>query len=236
MQAPEPSRMHLIGCQAVIEHIESIIPEAITVSVLDFGLHMRPGGLKEYLADEIARHTDRDHLLLGYGMCSMAVVGLVSERSTLVIPRVDDCVAASLGGQAAYKQAHRDHPTTYYLDKGFVEAGDTILDEFRAAQQRLGTERARRAYARMLKHYTRLAYIDTVGDESEHHDYARQVADEFGLEFVIEQGTMSVWQRLVLGPWDQDFVVAPPGRALTLADFQGATASAFALSRMGNDA
>ena len=66
-------------------------------------------------------------IILGYGLCSRAVVGLRAEGCTLVVPRVDDCIAIFLGSGDAYRTQHCSEPGTYYLTKGWIEAGDAPL-------------------------------------------------------------------------------------------------------------
>ncbi|MGZ9166626.1 MAG: DUF1638 domain-containing protein [Anaerolineales bacterium] len=77
--------------------------------------------------DQASQHADV--LLLGYGLCSMAVVGLHATTSHLVIPRVDDCIAIFLGSCKAYKEQSQQEPGTYDLTKGWIEAGDTPFQE-----------------------------------------------------------------------------------------------------------
>ena len=66
-----------------------------------------------------------DVIILGYGLCSRGVVGLRTDKSTLVVPRVDDCIAIFLGSTAAYREQGMQEPGTYYLTKGWIEVGDS---------------------------------------------------------------------------------------------------------------
>jgi len=106
------------------------IPEDVAYEVLDFGLHLNPNELKRVLQKKIDQASkEADVLLLGYGLCSMAVIGRKATTATLVIPRTDDCIAIFLGSSKAYKEQSRKEPGTYYLTKGWFEAGDTPFDE-----------------------------------------------------------------------------------------------------------
>lgn len=213
----------IIACATVIEEMLPLLPPEMDYEVLDFGLHLRPENLKEALQKAIDRASEEAHtVILGYGLCSMAVVGLTAANCTLVVPRVDDCVAIFLGSGAAYMQQAREEPGTYYLTKGWIEVGDTLLDEYNRTVEQYGEEQARRIMSIMLKHYKRLVYIDTGTREQERYQaYARRVADQFSLRYEEVAGSDELIRKMVFGPWDGDFVVARPGQTITYADFKG---------------
>src|SRR6266496_3668125 len=120
------ARRLVIACATVIEEMLPLLPEDVSVETLDFGLHLRPKELKKSLQEKIGTASSHaDVLLLGYGLCSMAVVGLHATTAHLVIPRVDDCIAIFLGSCNAYREQAQKEPGTYYLTKGWIEVGDT---------------------------------------------------------------------------------------------------------------
>ncbi|MCA9969564.1 MAG: DUF1638 domain-containing protein [Anaerolineales bacterium] len=230
-------RTKVIACATVIEEMLPLMPPDLAYDVLDFGLHLIPGSLKVRLQEAIdAASPAFDTLILGYGLCSMAVVGLQSRRCTLVIPRVDDCIACFLGSREAYTAEHQKEPGTYYLTKGWIEVSDTLLDEYNRSVEKYGRERAERIMRIMLQNYKRLVYIDTGTDNQAYYrDYARAVAEKFNLRFEEVKGSNSLIYRTLHGPWDDDFVVVPPGQTIHYTDFKtSATGSsnlnAFSLS------
>jgi len=123
-----PSSRKVLACATVIEEMLPLLPPDVSYEVLDFGLHVNPAALKQALQEAIDRaagSADVDVIILGYGFCSMAVMGLRANGCTLVVPRVDDCIAIFLGSGAAYRQQVHSEPGTYYLTKGWIEVGDT---------------------------------------------------------------------------------------------------------------
>ena len=217
-----PDRTRVLACATVLEEILPLLPAGMGCRELDFGLHLRPQNLKRVLQEAIdAASQDADTILLGYGLCSMAVVGLKANNCTLVVPRVDDCIALFLGSGDAYAAQAKKEPGTYYLTKGWIEVSDTLLDEYEKIAQRLGEAKAERVMGLMLKNYTRLVYIDTGHqDQKKYQDYARAVAEKFHLRYEEIEGSNRLIKKLLLGPWDHDFVVAAPGQTITYADFQ----------------
>jgi len=86
--------------------------------VLESGLHLNPDKLRgalQAMIDDITAHTEI--IILGYGLCSMGVMGLKAAHSTLVIPRQDDCISIFLGSQRDYKKERGQEPGTYFLSK-----------------------------------------------------------------------------------------------------------------------
>jgi hypothetical protein len=189
--------------------------------VLDFGLHLRPNELKRVLQEKIDEASQNaDVLLLGYGLCSMAVVGLQARTAHLVIPRVDDCIAIFLGSCAAYQMQTKKEPGTYYLTKGWIEVGDTPFEEHKQLVEKYGEAKAKRMTGLLLKNYTRLGFINTGQYEIDHYrDYARKTADQFGLRFEEIEGSPELVEKMVRGPWDEEFVVVPPGETVHYQDF-----------------
>lgn len=235
-QSPPPgARLSILACATVIEEMLPILPPGARYQVLEYGLHLRPDNLRAALQSavaaleaEVADEPDRQHyLLLGYGLCSRAVVGLVTRRATLVVPRVDDCIALFLGSRAAYRQQSGAEPGTYYLTKGWIEVADSPFSEYERMAARYGPARAERMTRLMLKHYTRLAFINTgreVANLEHYQGIAREAAAKFDLRYEEIDGSPALVRKLLYGPWDDEIVVAPPGETLTYDHFvpQGA--------------
>lgn len=215
------ARRHVIACATVIEEMQSWLPEEVSSEVLDFGLHLRPEKLREALQSKVDQASaNADVLLLGYGLCSMAVVGLQARQAHLVIPRVDDCIAIFLGSCAAYKDQARKEPGTYYLTKGWIEAGDSPFEEHKLLVEKYGEAKAKRMTQLLLKNYRRLAFINTGQYEIERfREYAQKTAAAFDLRFEEIDGSPALVQKMVNGPWDEEFLVVAPGETVKYADF-----------------
>jgi hypothetical protein len=215
-------RVVFLACATVVEEMRPLLPPGVECHVLDFGLHIKPDSLKSALQDAIDDIAPRaSTIVLGYGLCSMAVVGLKSDTCTLVVPRVDDCIAIFLGSGEAYRQQARAEPGTYYLTKGWIEVADSPFDEYPQYVERWGQERARWLMEQMIGNYTRLALINTGEDDLDRYrEYTRRTAAQFGLRYEEIPGSRALIEQMIHGPWDGDFVVAPPGHVISFADFR----------------
>ena len=86
----------IIACATVAEELRLMgVPEGELLE-LEFGLHVYPDKLRETLQGEIDAVPGEGDIVLGYGLCSNAAVGLVSRTHRIIIPRVDDCIALFL--------------------------------------------------------------------------------------------------------------------------------------------
>ncbi|MGB9521573.1 MAG: DUF1638 domain-containing protein [Anaerolineales bacterium] len=218
----DAARTKVLACATVIEEILPHLPQKMDYEVLDFGLHLSPTSLRQRLQNAIDASAPKyDTLLLGYGLCSMAVIGIKANACRLVIPRTDDCIAIFLGSQKAYRDQASKEIGTYYLTKGWIEVADTPFDEYERLVSQYGVERAQRIIKTMLNHYTRLVYIDTGNsDKTKYVAYARKIAEKFNLRFEEIRGSNSLILKLLNGEWDEEFLVVEPGNTITFLDFK----------------
>ena len=214
--------IRIIACATVIEEMLPFMPAGVTHEVLDFGLHVRPEELKKSLQSAIDTADGMsEKIILGYGLCSQAVVGLRSKTSTLIVPKVDDCIAIFLGSATAYRRQHDVEPGTYYLTKGWIEASDSPFDEYDNLLKKYGDNIARRIMGQIIKNYKRLALINTGQFEIEYYrSHTRDTAKRFNLLYEEIPGSTSFVRKILSGPWDEDFVVASPGKTISFIDFK----------------
>ena len=216
---------HIISCATVAEEFRHLgVPEE-RLTVLEFGLHSYPDKLKTELQAAIDGVEGDCDLLLGYGLCSYAAVGLRSDTHRLVIPKVDDCIALFLGSRTEHLRVLHEEPGTYYLTKGWVEAQEGTFQEYARLVERYGEERAMRVAKVMLANYTRLALINTGNYRmDDYREYAREMARFLELRFEEIPGSNRMLLMMLDGDWDGEFVLVEPGSEITLEQFQASNA------------
>lgn len=214
-------RTLVMACQTVIEEMLPLMPPGMHSQVLDFGLHIQPEKLRATLQETIDAVGDRiETILLGYGLCSQAVIGLASRKFRLVVPRVDDCIAIFLGSRDAYTTQSRSEPGTYYLTKGWIEVGSTPFSEYDDLVKRMGPEKAERIQKIMLRNYKRLALINTGQYHMEQYrEYTRKTAERFNLRYEEIPGSNGLVKKMLEGNWDDEFVVVEPGDTIRYQHF-----------------
>lgn len=120
-----------------------------------------------------------------------------------------------LGSREAHRKQYQTEPGTYYLTKGWIEAGDSPFAEYARIADKYGQPKAERIMKLMLANYKRLAFINTGQYQLEHYrDYARREAERFGLRYEEIEGSADLVKKMILGPWDDEFVVINPGETI----------------------
>ena len=215
----------VIACATVMEEMRPFMAPDMDHLVFDFGLHITPRKLRTTLQQTINDASSKyETIILGYGLCSLAIAGVCAPSSRLVVPRVDDCIAIFLGSRAEYQAQFSQQPGTYYLTRGWIEGGDTPFSEYQRNIVRYGQENADLIYHTMMVHYTRLALILTSGTGmGPYRQFAQESAVQFGLAYEEIQGSDALIRKLLLGPWDDEILVVEAGKVITLENFNPGT-------------
>ena len=126
-----------------------------------------------------------------------------------------------LGSNAAFEAESAKARGTYYVAGAYLDECDTIFSDHEALVEKRGRERADKMMRLLLEGYSRIVIIElgrhALGPSlTKVTDFAKR----FGLAVEPVQGTTRIVDALVTGEWGDDFVVAPPGHELTLADFR----------------
>lgn len=220
----------VIACRVFQGLLENYIPESLVKEViwLDYGLHSVPKKLKQAIQEQIDALPQPSLVVLGYGLCGNGLHQIKAGPHTLLIPRTDDCIAILLGSYEAYREAFDAAPGTYYLTKGWLEAGSNPLEEHRKLEAKYGPEQTAWLMDTQYRHYKRLTFVShQPQDLEQYRSRALEVAEycrRWNMEYHELLGSDQYIRRLaqVAQALDQaghDFLVVPPGGALTQSMF-----------------
>ena len=121
---------------------------------------------------------------------------------------------------AAYMQKMKEEKGTFFLAKGFIEVGDTPLEEYERTVRRHGKDVADRVMKIMFAHYKRILFVNTGHNEiGKHRDHAQRAAKQFNLRYEERKGSRDLIIKMIHGPWDEEFIIAKPGETITLEQF-----------------
>ncbi|MFZ5945627.1 MAG: DUF1638 domain-containing protein [Bacillota bacterium] len=214
-------RCKVLACYTMADEIKKIIPLGMELELLPYALHKTPDKLRVQLQERIDADVEHDVLLFAYGLCSNGVANLHSERHTLVIPRVHDCISILMGSRKIYDEEFARAPASYYLSKGWIDQGAEPYAEFQVNSEKFGVEDAKWMNNVLYQHYQRIVFIHTGVGDSEHYTcYGRKVAEFISVPFEEREGSLRLLTKLVKGEWDQEFVVIPPGGIISQEDFR----------------
>ncbi len=219
----------VIACGNLKAEIDSLLHDndAIEVRYMDHDLHRRPERMPPVIQTEIdAVEAYASDIVLGYGLCSYGTAGLIAPEQGLWIPRVHDCMALFLGSRAAYDREFQSDPGSYYLTEAWINNNrdplGTVENDY---APRLGYETALWAMEQELKHYTRIALINTQSHSKTMGRIIRERAQEnarrLNKEYTEITSDMSFFKRLLFGPYSgPDFVYVDPGKEVERATFE----------------
>jgi hypothetical protein len=134
----------IISCKVLQDILTALLPKDLAqrVTYMDYGLHMLPRRMTTALQEIIEGIEEPSLVVLGYGLCGNGLRGIKAGRHCLLVPRVSDCIALLLGSHETYKKEFGAVPGTYYLSRGWLEAGSHPLSEYEGYVGKYGAERA----------------------------------------------------------------------------------------------
>lgn len=215
----KPARRIVIACRVMEPELEALRKDLRDVEVcyLEQSLHRTPQNMASRIQEVLDQiPVDAQKVILGYGLCSNGIVGVVAPPQGLIVPKAHDCIALLMGSLQAYKRAFRERPGTYYLTPGWVAQGKDPLGILQEYTEKYGEETARWVIDEELKHYTHIALIDTgIGDLEELRKRGRENARVFKKEYTEIKGDMAYLMKLVQGPYTrEDFFFFSPGEKI----------------------
>ncbi len=224
------AKVVLLACAVmrdlVAPHAEAAEFETI---YMDFGLHETPKRMAPALQAQLDAIEEPRLVLVGYGLCGTGLVGLEAGRHTLVIPRMHDCIAILLGSHREYMRAIGENPGTYYLTKGWLEAGSDPRSEYERYVERYGEQTADHVIDALYRNYSQLCLVShSEAGLVESRERAQVVAEfckeRWGMEYCERVGSDALVAKLLAAPRQLDrlgteFIIIPPGGRVEMNPF-----------------
>ena len=207
-------------------------PHVIDAEYTELGEHVRSAGLRQIIQEKIdateASGKAYDAILLLFGLCGNATVGLQARRTRLVIPRAHDCCTILLGSRAKFAIHFGDAPSTPFSSAGYIERGNYFLrtsdggdapevqvgDAFKALVEKYGEEDAKYIWAEMHPDHGNDKAVFIELPQTKHLGYAEQFkakAAEAGKRAVELPGDIRLIENLINGQWDaKEYLTVPP--------------------------
>ena len=220
----------LLACAVMKDLVRPHLDDAAVDAIyMDFGLHETPKRMAPALQEKLDAIEEPSLVLVGYGLCGTGLAGLEAGRHTLVIPRTHDCIAILLGSHREYMKAIGENPGTYYLTKGWLEAGTDPLAEYEGYVERYGEKTADMVMDTMYRNYTKICLVAHSEEGlAENRERAQAVGafckERWGMEYSERVGSDALIAKLLEAPSHLDllgdeFVVVPPGGRVTIDQF-----------------
>lgn len=221
----EPSTCAIIACDVFKDELEAFGAgiDWHTIEYLEMGLHDQPNILREEIQKVVNRLEEEssvETILLMYGICGNGLIGIVSKRCQLVLPRAHDCISILLGSPNVHEGVLKENPGTYFYSPGWVRGRrvpgpdrDVHLKTFyseRYPDDEELVEDLIDADHETFEHHNCAAYVEVTRDASA-ESYCQDCASSLGWKYKKLQGDPSLIKDFLSGNWEESrFLVVQP--------------------------
>jgi hypothetical protein len=210
-------------------------PHVVDPDFFELGEHRKPDRLREALQtriDDTERSAKQyDAILLLYGLCGNATVGLKTTKTRLVLPRAHDCCTILLGSKQRFQEYFGENPSTPFGSVGYLERGQYFVrtdlddncirygDPYAALVEQYGEDNARYIWDSMHPPgleaaHNKVVFIDvpeTAQPGAE--ERFREQAENEGKDCLRVDGSLNLIRNLIHGEWDpRDFLTLEAGQ------------------------
>ena len=206
--------MCIIACETVKDELEYSIKEcgkSFDILWIESGLHNTPNKLTIRLQEELDQIDGCERVLLCFGTCGNAVLGLKTGRFELIMPRVDDCISLLFGSVKARRDYDKE-AAAYYLTEGWLRGERNLLVEYDYSVEKYGAEQAKEIADMMYGHYRTMALFEPInGDVTDLLKATENLSSILELQQKVLSPSVSYITDLLSGPWSEDkFIIKAP--------------------------
>ncbi len=221
--------LHIIACRVFEPEIRVLTGDGrpdLSIEYLPLREHDRPEELRRQLQDLIDNiPSDRDAVVLAYGLCGNAAVGLKAGKVPLLIPKAHDCSGILLGSGAAHKALFADHPSRGWTSNGYLLAdgepvrsgAETLGYSLEDLIDQYGEENGRYVCETMKADDSDpvLYYLDLHETrDTALADRARRAAEDRDKELQVIPATLDLLRDLLTGRTGEEILYVPPGSVI----------------------
>lgn len=204
-------------CKKITENYN--IKSMPQIIYMDSKYHNTPEKLNLKLQEIIDENKEYETISLLYGQCGSAVLGLKSDYSKLILPKVSDCISLYLGGDEKRKNLKKSE-RTYFFTKRYIENDNSLYNEIIKMKEKYGDKKAIKMYKMMMDNYEYIRIINTNAyDVEDIMAKIQSLCEELDLSYEIVDGDLSIMEKALLGVVDEGFVVKDRGEIINIKDF-----------------
>lgn len=186
---------------------------------VDSKYHNMPEKLNLKLQEIIDENKEYETITLLYGQCGNATLGLKSDYSKLILPKVSDCVSLYLGGDEKRKKLKKSE-RTYFFTKKYMENDNSLYNEIIKMKEKHGDKKTIKMYRMMMDNYEYIRIINTKAyDVEDIMEKVKYLCNDLDLSYEIIDGDLSIMENVLLGIVDANFIVKDIGEEINNKDF-----------------
>jgi hypothetical protein len=219
-EAPMDETTCIVACETLKQELDLVMRNrncSWPVIRIDAGKHARPDKLRASIQENLNRLPPARTVLLLFGFCGNAMVGIEAGTHTLILPRVADCIPLFIGSR---EERDSYGAGTCFFTEGYINSGGSIVSDTSRVIERYGEKRGLFILKKMLLHYRSFAVINTgtfnVADvQARVENFAKQV----DIPVKVVPGSLRIIDALLAGGWQADaFLIVRPGGSVSFED------------------
>ena len=209
----------ILACQTLHDEVELTIQQLncpYPIFWVQENLHDVPRLLRDNIQKELDRLEGYEQVLLCFGTCGNAVVGLHTGSFELIVPRVDDCLSLLMGSME-HRYAVLEGRAGIFLTAGWLRHERGLEAEIRRVYSKYDPQKAERLFHLIYGAFDSLNVIDTGAYRVETIlERVRAISRTLHLTCQVRDGTTCYLKKLFSGPWtERQFIRIPPYSQLT---------------------
>jgi hypothetical protein len=211
----------VLACETLKSELEFVMKTSgseLPVFWVGSGKHTLPDKLRESVQDGIDEvPAEYDTVLLLFGFCGNAMVGVRTGAHRAVLPKAADCIPLFLGSR---ETRNGYGVRRYFFTEGYLKAESNPASDHARLTARYGEAKARMITREMLQYYEHLSIVDTgVFDVAKASATVAELSAVTGVPVDVLPGDLRLIRMLIEGDWpDDEFFVFEPGSEITFYD------------------
>lgn len=201
-----------------MNEVKWLNPEnSLNYEFLDYLYHANPAKLHLKMQELINESQDYDQIIITFGRCSNAIIGLESPRVPIILPKTHDCIGLLLGSNERFEKIFRQNPGTYYFSQGWLDYGRNPYQEYLEYKEKYGLEKAKKLITNLYGRYKKAVLIITDGmkDVNFYRQKVRDIAKFFGWQVSEMEGDLNLLSSLINRQDHPDLLIVKPGSKIT---------------------
>ena len=212
-------------------------PHIVDLEFLPMLSHVDPKELNRLIKESIEKGISGsartyDALILGFGLCGNAVIGLTCPVP-MVIPRAHDCCTVFMGSKERFAAVFGSRFSSRWCSTGYYERTAAAGSGYPNAEQ-LANYKTSEEYMGYVEKYDEetadylwetlhpaIESSESVYIRIDGFEYSNSFAnyksrmEKHGINLITANGDITLLRSLINGEWDdRDFLIVPPGKRI----------------------
>jgi len=210
----------IVACETLKQELLLVMRNlgcTLPVNWIEAGKHSSPDKLRESVQETLDSLPPGRTVLLLFGFCGNAMVGVKAGTHTLILPKTADCIPLFIGSR---KERDSFGIDTYFFTEGYLNSQGSITYGASEMMQRYGEKRGLAILKKMLLNYRNFAVIDTGAyDVASVRDSVEQFAKHLDIPVKVIPGSLRLIKALLSGNRPEDsFLTVMPGNSIRFED------------------